>query len=204
VLPQTELYKAQEASVRAEIRKMDKKYAQTTVTFGYTFSGEWRANLEEIITKAVGEFSEDMAQANVTKTRLIAYIPVLTGNEDKKFIKNIMESPHIKPFAERITFIQMDNIIGNIPINMVMHIVLGKALLNYERYEKGDYKGGMEEGEKTRIVELIKTMVSNPRDIDLQFLKTLIKGETFLKIQKIDFSEITLWKKLQKYIAASV
>jgi len=204
VLPQTELYKAQEASVRAEMRKMDKKYAQATVTFGYTFSREWKPNLEEIITKAINEFSEDMARGGETKTRLIAYIPVLTGNEDKKFIKNILENPHIKPFAERITFIQMDNIIENIPINVVMHIILGKALLNFERYEKGDFKGEMEEGEKTRIVELIKTMVSNPRDIDLKFLKTLIKGETFLKIQKIDFTEITLWKKLQKYIAVSV
>ena len=87
-----------------------------------------------------------------------------------------------------------------------MHIILGKGLLNYERYNKGDYGDvELDRDTKIRLLNFIKTLVSNPEAIDADkdpdaIIKDILKGAMALSIIPIDFTEIREWKRQQDEI----
>ncbi|MFH1847519.1 MAG: AAA family ATPase [Candidatus Omnitrophota bacterium] len=200
ILPQTEIYKSQEESIRRQIRKIDKKYEQTTSTFAYTFDDQWQEHLIAELEKAAREFLEKLRLLE-DKARLLLYVPDTVNDV---MLEKILEKAGIdKEIGERITIIREQGFCKEIPIDVVMHVILGKVLLNYERYRKNDYSAEMTAGEQTKLIEFVKTITDPDVTINLKLLNEMLDGKIFFKARKMDFQSIKLWKKTQAYILRS-
>ena len=135
--------------------------------------------------------------------RLLVYVPRLETDSDKKFIGKLL-GRFDKGIRDRIVFIQIDGIVEGLPINHVMHMVAAKGLLNYERYRKGFFKGEFGEDNMNDLIDLLKTIASNPGSItSAEFVNQLLAMTAFIKIKKYDFNDISEWSKTQRYIAIS-
>ena len=187
-------------------RKLARDYGQETVAFNYIYSHKWRDNLASIMRhKVTKEFTHNKENS----PRILLYLPILPEEardifEEKGLLHEFRE------LREHITVIAEENIPDTGIIDEVMHIVLAKALLNYERFRKGDYGKYASYNEEAlmRLENFLKILVDNPERIDIkkdpEIINKIIDGIVSLKIRRIDFSEITQWKDQQDAVLVSL
>jgi hypothetical protein len=91
-----------------------------------------------------------------------------------------------------------------------MHVILAKALLNYERFRQGDYGDGVSLSREAaiRLESFIKALVDNPGDIDIEkdpgVINRILDGEFRLRIRRLDFQDIIEWKHQQDSVLVSL
>ncbi|MBF0215968.1 MAG: AAA family ATPase [Candidatus Omnitrophica bacterium] len=201
ILPETELYTSDEMGARKNARVLDKKYAQTTVTFGYAYNGDWKNNLKGVMEKAKEQLSGDLAKGD-SKTRAIVYVPEEADGDLMEAMFGELEIG--ETLKERITVVRERNLENDIPIEVARHITLGKVLLNYERFRKKDFDIEMNAGEISALIGMVRDAVKGHGNITLAFVEELVKGLAVFEAEKFAFTTITDWKAREEKFIKSV
>ena len=197
IMPGIDIYYPKQSAVgRATATKLHDDYGQDTIPYSYKYGDGWIESLtgkKGVLEKAVAALNSKTKDEDA---RIILYVP----STSVESIKKIISRDHAAN-ADRIYVIgETDKSIPeNGIVDTVMHIVLAKGLLNYERY-----KEKMEPEAKDRIVELIKVLVANPGEITPAILDDLLKGIKYLSIKPVDFKDIEQWKKAQDQMLRSL
>lgn len=199
IMPGSDVYKPQQTTVmRNTMRKLQKDYGQETLPYSYKYGPDWAKSLkEEVLPGAMGELRNRMEKGD-KKARVVIYVPFAGVNAIKEFIAS--EYPGLEG---RVSVVGETDIPANGVIDSVMHIVLGKGLLNYERYLKGDYgaEERLPEDAMLRLAEFMKILVANPEAIDFgkdpDIINKILNGAFPLRIKAIDFTDIIKWKSMQ-------
>jgi hypothetical protein len=130
--------------------------------------------------------------------RAIIFVP----SEGITAVKDVIKNTYPQ-LAGSVSVVGEENIPSSGVIDNVMHIVLGKGLLNYSRYNKD-----MTVDSKKTLENLIKSLVSDPEAIDLvknpDVINDILNGSLSLKIKPIDFKEIGEWKKMQDAVLTAL
>jgi hypothetical protein len=218
VMPGSEDFvSAQEGVSRDTARKLRKSYGQETLPFSYAYtkekmdSGEWVEGLKTLLAERVRK-AFDAAKAENKNPRVLMYLPITQLDRAKIFDKGgVLEN--VADIKDLITIVSEAEIPEDGVIDDVMHIVLAKALLNYERYQKGDFGKDSRMGreEMDRLYKFLQTLV-RPGTIDFNayaadpaaLINKLLSSDIMLRIMKIDFSEIKDWKAAQDEVLRSL
>jgi len=199
VMPGSEFFIAQqEPVIRSTSRKLHRDYGQETLPYSYKYGEDWKDNLLLLMEERVVPAFEKEREAK-KDPRMLLYLPITQDEREKIFDKGGLLEKYAH-LAEFITVVIESDIPANGMIDNVMHIVLAKALLNYQRFEKGTYSRAAAD----RVLGLVGT-VTEPGSIDLakygenpeQLIKDIINGLVILRIRKIDFTELQEWKRTQ-------
>ncbi|GEM_PF-2545701 len=200
VMPGSEIYLARQEPVnRATARKLHKNYGQETLPYSYKYGDDWKKNLEELMEKRiVPAFYKEQKKGK--SPRMLLYLPLSTEERESIFEEGglLEDYGHLEDFIAVIleTDIPTDGVVDN-----VMHIVLAKSLLNYERFRKGDYGAEFSREAEMRLVDFLKTLVIDPTAMDLKkdpdVINKILNGDIILRIRPIDFGEIKEWKAAQ-------
>jgi len=201
VMPGSEIYKGQQFSVAKKTeRKLRRDYGQDTVPLHYAFGDEWQENIEPVLEKALQRL-QGRTEEGDTAARALIYVP----RGGREFVEGVLDTLQYRGYYNRFTIIEIEEIPANGVIDEVMHIILGKGLLNYERYRQGDYgTAELDREAKLRLASFIRTLVSNPQAIDFDqdpdIINKILQGLIALRIKPIDFKDIQQWKKEQDEI----
>ena len=207
VLPGSKDHISRQKDIDARTRrKLAKDYGQETLVYNYIYSKNWRKELKNILrNKAVKEFYRNLKN----NPRILLYLPVPPGE-----IREIFEEKgflfEFRDIKEHITIISEGNIPEDGIIDEVMHVILAKALLNYERFRQGDYGDGVSLSREAaiRLESFIKALVDNPGDIDIEkdpgVINRILDGEFRLRIRRLDFQDIIEWKHQQDSVLVSL
>ena len=196
VMPGSDVYVSQQEFVsRGTVRKLHRDYGQATLPYSYKYGPDWQESLKALMKEKIEPaFNKNRGQ----DPRMLLYLPITIQDRERIFEPGgIMEEyAHLEDY---ITII----LVGDVPesgvIDNVMHIVLAKALLNYERIDVADY------GEEAlgRLARLIGTLVDKDdefialsRDPE-KLIEKIINGGIILRVKRIDFKEIQEWKAMQ-------
>ncbi len=201
VMPGSKLEAASQAPVnRSVARKLRRDYGQDTIPFDYGYGPDWRENLLAEMPRIEAIFGESLKAEK--DPRILFYLPITQAERDRIFeAGGLFEKyAHLK---DRIVIVQEGNIPDDGVVDNVMHIVLGKALLNYDRIGEANF----DPEAATRLVSFMGTLVE-PGSIDFdaykdapkEMLNDIINGVLTLKIKKIDFAEIQDWKRAQNEV----
>ncbi|MBF0216582.1 MAG: AAA family ATPase, partial [Candidatus Omnitrophica bacterium] len=185
----------------------DKKYQQETVPLSYKCAKdefESPEKLKESLLKACREAVKRSEQGIGNKGILI-YLPsnLPEGSRDGALMKEILADGTIAPRKDDITVIYGDYAPGAF-IDIVSHIILAKALLNYTRYKKGVYKGEMDPEAMTRLIEYMKVLVSDKEKVTAAYIDSLLNNTAILEMKKLDLNEITQIEAAQRELWQSV
>jgi serine/threonine protein kinase len=202
---------AKPAVDKSASRKFRRDYGSDTLTEGYVYKAgmsdeEFTANLE----KTFEDMLENMSRPEYAnkKPRAIIYAPAERYDLVKNVLDKTLENMKLEKFADRITVLREGGIPDDGAVDEVMHVVLGKALLNYERFRKGDYEDVFGAESQKRLADLLKAMVMDPAAIDLakdpKIIDKILDGIIELKIRAIDYEEIRDWKAAQDEILRSL
>jgi hypothetical protein len=160
--------------------------------------------------KAFAETLEKMSQPKyeTKKPRAIVFVPAEKYDLAKKTLDDVLREMKLEGLADRISIIKEANIASNGMVDEVMHVVSGKALLNYERFRKGDYPGEFGDAAKLRLADFLKTLVEDPAAIDLaadpDIINKILDGIAVLTMRRIDYEEIREWKAAQDEVLRSL
>jgi len=188
-------YSKQKSEEREISAKLHKDYGLETLPYSYKFgegwfedlTGEKGAERKSVLGRAV-EILNDRMRNNEDDPRMIIFVPSESVDKVKEII-----GQRYATVKDRISVIgELDSTPANGATDTVMHIVLGKGLLNYQRYQEK-----LEPEAKDRLVDLIKALVTNPEDITPAIMDELLKGIKYLRIKPVDFKDIEDWKKSQ-------
>lgn len=207
VMPGSEMYvAAQEAINRKTSRKLHKDYGQETLPYSYQYDSKWRDSLKTLLKeRIIPAFDKSIDKS----PRILLYLPVSQEERDSIFDKEgiLEEYSNLK---DNITIIRQADIPEGGVIDNVMHIVLGKAFLNYERFSKKEYGAEtiFSREAQVRLTFFIKSLVLNPDAIDIEkdpaIITKILNGEFVLRIRPIDYTEIQDWKESQDEILRSL
>ncbi|MBD3425871.1 MAG: protein kinase [Candidatus Omnitrophica bacterium] len=189
-------------------RLFRRKYGSETITDGYAYRADMtdralKANLREVFEK----FLENMTRPEYSDKmpRAIIYAPAERYSLVEDLLDETLRDMELEGLAERVVVVRVGGIPDDGAVDEVMHVVLGKALLNYERFKQTDLF--TPEAEK-RLVALIKALVTDPSAIDLDkdpdILDKILDGLVELRIRPVDYEQIRDWKAAQDEILRSL
>lgn len=145
-------------------------------------------NLKKMDKKDLEAYVAAMPMGEKRKEAILAAIRALTPEK-------------MAALAEQINIIEGSEMPETGLLDEMMHIVAGKRLLEVDRDRKGIVKMGVEE--KMRVVDYLRTLDPNiPASIDS--LEKILNGELAVKIQAVDFNEITEWRESQDAVLRSL
>lgn len=204
VMPGSEIYQGPQTGVSSRAaRKLHDDYGQDTIPYSYKFSDKWKENLLAdggVLSKAISMLQDKIGRGDTT-ARAVIFVPFEKG-EGAKAVKDFIEHTYPELIGS-VSVVGEENIPENGMIDNVMHVVLGKGLLNYSRHS-----GDMTMDSKRLLVDLIKSLVSDPEAIDLardpDIVNNILNGSVPLRIRPIDFKEISEWKKSQDAVLVSL
>ena len=209
VMPGSETYKSQQFALGKEIdRKLRKDYGQYTVPINYVFAADIagrQAGIEQAVKQALNELIGKIKDGDKT-ARVMTYILP----EDEQFMKDLLDGADFAEYKSRFTVVKEENIPQSGLIDEVMHIILAKGLLNYQRYENDEYGQGtrLSDQAKRQLADFIKTLIANPEAIDFDqdpgIINKILNGSINLRIRPIDFKEAQAWKKMQDAVLKSL
>ncbi|MFH1877286.1 MAG: hypothetical protein ABH883_00560 [Candidatus Omnitrophota bacterium] len=203
LMPGSDTFLAYQESVNRDTsRKFHKSYGQFTYPYSYKYDSSWRENIKAMFQDKVVPLMESEKQKG-TFPRVLIYAPLEKREMDEIFSAEGLLSgfSEYKPY---VTIINEQDIPDNGIIDNVMHIVLAKAFLNYQRFKDKDFDSAA----GTNLVDLLKTLVQpgsidfaeSPRDI----LDKILNGIISLRVMPIDFTEIREYKDSQDAILRSL
>ena len=202
---------AKPAVDRSASRKFRREYGSDTLTEGYVYkAGMSDEELTANLKKTFEDMLENMSRPEYSdkKPRAIIYAPAERYDLVNDILDNTLKDMKLEKFADRITVLREGGIPDDGAVDEVMHVVLGKALLNYERFRKGDYEDVFGTESQKRLADLLKAMVMDPAAIDLvkdpAIIDKILDGIVELKIRAIDYEEIRDWKAAQDEILRSL
>lgn len=203
VMPGSDIYlPAQTAVNRNAVRRLNREYGQDTVPYCYKFGDNWKENLlveGGVLSKAMSELKDRIDSGDNT-ARGIIFVPF--EGEGVAAIKDAIASAYPQ-LSGSVSVIGETGIPSSGMIDNIMHIVLGKGLLNYSR--QGEKK---DTDFEKRLEDLIKLLVSDPEAIDMVkdpgVINNILNGLVPLRIKPIDFKEIEEWKKMQDAVLMSL
>ncbi len=212
VTPMAELADSAKSSIDSGTRrKFSREYGTDTFAEGYTYkAGMSDAMLAGNMKKAFTETLEKMSQPKyeAKKPRAIIFVPADKYDLAKKTLGDVLKEMGLEGFEDRISIIKEGNIAPNGMVDEVMHVVSGKALLNYERFRKGDYPGEFGDAARLRLANFLKTLVEDPAAIDLasdpDIINKILDGIAVLTMKRIDYEEIQEWKNAQDEVLRSL
>jgi hypothetical protein len=202
---------AKPAVDRSASRKFRKEYGSETHTEGYVYAAgmsdeELTANLKATFEDMLENMNRPEYQNK--KPRAIIYAPAEKYDLVKDVLDNTLKDMKLENFSDKVTVLREGGIPDDGAVDEVMHVVLGKALLNYERFRKGDYEDVFGPEAQRRLADLIKAIVMDPGTIDLvkdpRIIDKILDGIVELKIRAIDYEEIRDWKSAQDEILRSL
>jgi len=209
VMPGSETYKSQQFALGKEIdRKLRKDYGQYTVPINYVFAADAtarQAGIEQAVKQALSELIGKIKDGDKT-ARVMTYILP----EDEQLMKDLLDGADFAEYKSRFTVVKEENIPQSGLIDEVMHIILAKGLLNYQRYENDEYGQGtrLSDQSKRQLADFIKTLIANPEAIDFDqdpgIINKILNGSINLRIRPIDFKEAQAWKKMQDAVLKSL
>ncbi|KJJ86027.1 hypothetical protein OMAG_000094 [Candidatus Omnitrophus magneticus] len=218
VMPGSEIYVSQQESInKATSKKLHKSYGLDTLPYSYKYGKEWKESLKILMTeRIIPSFEKILSEGN--KTRILLYLP-LNNKERNMFyqkgglLEKLIGTQKFNQIKEYITVISEDGIPVNGIIDNPMHIILGKGLLNYERYRKGDFgkSARYSESAALNLAGLIEHL-SEPDAIKFsdfannpaKLIEALINGSLAIKIRKIDFEKIRDMEKSMEMVMKSL
>ncbi|MCX5677849.1 MAG: hypothetical protein NTY76_01950 [Candidatus Omnitrophica bacterium] len=201
IMPGSDIYLPKQTAVNHDtVRKLHKDYGQDTVPYSYKFGDDWMENLKkQVLPKAMSELQDRIGRGDNT-ARAIIFAP--SEREGVAVVKEVVKNTYPQ-LTDLVSVVGEENIPDSGIIDNVMHIVLGKGLLNYGRYGKD-----MTPDSKRLLVDLIKSLVSNPGAIDLvndpNIVNNILNGLFPLRIKPIDFKEIEEWKEMQDAVLTAL
>jgi len=188
--PTNEEAVSEKASVTTSASRFFRRnYGTDTIVVDYVYNPEHsddviRNTLEqafESILKTMGK-EENRAKS----PRAIAFF----NERVYEIAQNLLTEEKYAGMRSNITLIK-ETLPDSGLIDEVMHVVLGKALLNYQRNKINDEA-------KRKLLDFIKTLVSNPNEIDFDndrdIINKILNGELLLKIVPKDFKDIQDYK----------
>ncbi|MBF0215721.1 MAG: AAA family ATPase [Candidatus Omnitrophica bacterium] len=182
-------------------KDFDKKFEQTTVPLLYKYADggakteDMKKPLTRVFLEAIGEFGKGGGRNGI-----LVYFP--GALKDTGLLAEVMSDDRIAPFKDHITVIYGDYTPGD-RMDIVSHIILAKALLNYNRYKKGIYGKEMDPDAIMRLLEYLKLLVDDKKEITESFITALRNG-AILKIRKLDVNDIAAQESLQTAFWKSV
>jgi hypothetical protein len=196
IMPVNEIYIAkQKALGKAVSDKLSKDYGQNTLSYAYKFTEGRMQDLlgkKGVLERAVEEFRRRKAEED---PRIIVYVPDVSVDE----VRNVVNRDYTE-LAGSISIIG-ETVPDNVLIDEVMHIVLGKGLLNYQRYQNTLESPEVEE----RLLNFIRMLVANPGEITPDVLKDFLHNRMMLlKIKPVNFEDIEKWKRAQDQMLRSL
>ncbi|MDP8299278.1 MAG: hypothetical protein P9L88_05190 [Candidatus Tantalella remota] len=198
VMPGSKLEAASQAPVnRSAARKLRRDYGQDTIPFDYGYGPDWKDSLLSEMPRIEAVFNESMKAEK--DPRILFFLPITQAERDRVFEAGGLFEKYVH-LKDHIVIVQEGNIPDDGVVDNVMHIVLGKALLNYNRIGEANF----DEEAANRLVSFMGTLVE-PGSIDFdaykdapkEMLNDIVNGVLTLKIKKIDFAEIQDWKRAQ-------
>ncbi len=202
---------AKPAVDRSASRKFRKDYGSDTIPEGYVYKAgmsdeELSANLTTTFKDVLGNMIQP-EYAN-KKPRAIIYAPAERYDLVKSTLDKTLKDMKLENFSDKVTVLREGGIPDDGAVDEVMHVVLGKALLNYERFRKGDYEDVFGPEAQRRLADLIKAIVMDPATIDLvkdpKIIDKILDGIVELKIRAIDYEEIRDWKEAEDAVRRSL
>lgn len=222
ITPMNDLSVSQKASVdTATTRKLRKDYGADTFIRSYLYDSGYSdevlaGNFREALERAMTEMLDP--KYGDKKPRAIMYVPtdkyslvmgvlaaIVKGPEIEKKLKD--QAPEaLQALAERITVIKEDNMPADGVVDEVMHVVLGKGLLNAERFRKGEFGADvrMDNEAKVRLLKLLNTLAAGGLPDDPALIDRILDGLAAVQIRPVDFTEITDWKAAQDEVLRSL
>ncbi|MFH1797895.1 MAG: hypothetical protein ABH844_00900 [Candidatus Omnitrophota bacterium] len=200
VMPGSEMYVAyQEAVNRSSSRKLHKDYGQETLPYSYQYGDNWENNLKDLLEeRIINAFDKSTGKG----PRILLYLPITQEEKSSIFDEGKLLEDYAS-LKNSITIIRQTDIPEDGVIDNVMHIVLGKAFLNYERFRKNEdgTEAVFSQEARTRLVLFIKSLILNPDDIDIkkapEVITKILDGVFALRMRPIDYTEIQDWKNAQ-------
>ena len=208
ILPGSDIYVAYQEDInRKSARKFRKDFGQETLPYGYDFK-----NLEPSLARLIKErILPAFYKSEDKDPRILFELP------EGVDLRNIFERADLLEDYEKIkdliTVVTVENIPENGMIDNVMHIILSKGLLNYERFEKGVFGEGTRQGseELKHLVDFLETLVE-PGSIDFakyagnprELINSILTGSIALRIRAIDFTDIEDWKDAREAVLISL
>lgn len=210
ITPEGEEGGSQRAAVdTATARKFRKDYGSETMIRGYSYDKKFddkklSENFTAVLEKVLTEMSDPKFSAR--KPRAIMYVPADKYELAKQALAAIVQGP-----TDRITIIKESEMPANGVVDEVMHVVLGKGLLNAQRLRKGDFGLGetLDPAATDRLIKFLATIaVDLPTLADGRLepgiIDKILDGIASLKMRPIDFTEIKEWKVAQDEVLRSL
>jgi len=191
VMPRSELYKAPEFSEARQRAKELNRADKYTIPLLYHNDANWQENLEPVLESALQELQKKTAEGD-TIARALVYVP--QGGRD--FVEGVLDTLPYRGYFNRFSIVEVKYNPAQGVIDKYAHIDLAKGLLNYERFEQGDYGDARLDREaKLRLVGYIKILNPDSEVIDFEkdpdvILRELLTGIAILEPTPINFEDI--------------
>jgi serine/threonine protein kinase len=207
ITPMAPMSSAAKMSIdRGTGRFIGREYGSETFVRGYgyekslsdeTLSENIRAGFEKVLEEVQRpEFTDKMP-------RVIMYVPVDKHALARKVLDEVLGETGLESLADRFNIVREEGVPENGMVDEVMHVILGKSLLNYERFRKGDYGEEARFGKdaEIRLERFLRTLVADPASVDLgedaALIARILDGAMSLDMAPVDYEEIREWKTAQ-------
>lgn len=205
-------------------RLIDRRYGSMTRLSGYKYSSKMSEdtlddNLRGTFEAVMAEMLPYMADTRALP-RALAFLPSDVMSRAREILDKIaiegavyelplkgLSGDALKALADKIALVKEDAIPDNGMIEEVDHVVAGKVLLNYQRYDDGDLTESRANilEIRRRAADYLKLIVSDPDRITPEAVDLILKGELSLNIIKpVDYENIREWKEAQDQVLRSL
>jgi len=174
VMPGSQLHKGLQYGVSRQLAEDLRMKDLVTIPLHYPYTpGTWQDMIRDVLLKALQELDSRVKQEDDTARALI-----YTPKGGREFVKGILKEAVFDQRRDRFSIVDLDGVQEEGIINVRTHIMLAKALLNYERGALGDEA-------QRRLINLMKTVISNPGQVDDQeTIKKILAGTLALRMIK--------------------
>jgi len=156
-----------------------RSFKSDTLIRTYEYSAPYGSTIETgFIRGAFKQAIYEMSNAGTSKMpRAIAYIPENLFTAAQEILAELEETLPYGELAKNFVLIR-ENIPDSGIIDQMMHIFLGKALLNYVRYREKDFgeNAAFTRGAETRLLNLVKSMALDPDKVTFETVKRMLEG----------------------------